>query len=348
MREPRLAVVGLNFGMKHAQNILSKQVSATLAAVCDLSPSFKDFAAENQLKLYQDYNELLDREEIDGAVIAVPPHLHAEIGLAFARRGIHLLVEKPITSTLEEADLLIDESERRNVRLLVGHMHRFDPNVEHAREMIKSGELGEITGFQLTSAMVKNPSYFREDWRHRRATAGGPLMSNGIHDVDRLRFLCGEVSRVAGLKSNTFRGYEVENTAAVSFEMQNGSAGTYLLTDCGQTFSEYTDVYYGSRATISFNCSSMASTRHRHLFERVTWEPVEKGHYDRKKNRTAFATPFRDCHLEEMRHFCRVITGEEEPRTPGVDAKRSLRLLLAVIEAVDENRTVALDPMESP
>jgi predicted dehydrogenase len=323
-------------------------VDATLAAICDVNPSFKEFAAENQLGFYQDYNELLDREKIDGAVIAVPPHLHAEIGVAFAERGIHLLMEKPITATLEEADRLIDESKGMNIRLLVGHNQRFNPNVERAREMIQSGELGEITGFQLTSAMMKSPSYFQEDWRHNRATAGGPLMSNGIHDVDRLRFLCGEVTRVAGFMSTTFRGYEVENTAAVSLEMQNGSVGAYLLTDCGHKFSEYTDVYYGSRATISFNCSSMASTRHRHLFDRVVWEPVEKFHYDRKKNREAFATPFRDCHLEEMLHFCRVIKGEEEPRTSGVDAKRSLRLLLAVIEAVDGNRTVALDLLESP
>ena len=167
-------------------------------------------------------------------------------------------------------------------------------------------------------------------------------MSNGIHDVDRLRFLCGEVNRAAGLKSNTHRGYEVENAAAVSFEMKSGAVGTYLLTDCGHTFSEYTDVYYGSKATIAFNCSSMASTRHRHLIEKVGWDPIENGHYDRKRHTELLTTPFRDCHLEIMRHFCRVIKGEEEPRITGIDAKRSLELILTVIKAVDENQTITL------
>ena len=303
MSDLRLAAVGLNFGMQHARNILSSEVDGTLVAVCDLDLSYRDFAETEGLHFYQDYNELLENEEIDGVAISVPPHLHAKIGVAFARRGVHLLVEKPITPTLEEADGLIDEAERNGVRLLVGHMQRYDPNVERAREMMQTGELGDITGFQLTSAMVKRPSYFRQDWRHNRATGGGPLMSNGIHDVDRLRFLCGEVTRVTGLMSNTHRGYEVENSAAVSFEMQNGTVGTYLLTDCGHTFSEYTDVYYGSRASIAFNCSSMASTRHRHLIEKVSWEPTENGHYDRNRNAE----------------------------------------LLAVLEAVDESRTVTVE-----
>ena len=343
MSDLRFAAVGLHFGMTHAQNILSSEVDGTLVAVCDLDPSYKDFAVKKDLNFYLDYNELLEKEEMDGVVISVPPHMHAKIGIAFARKGVHLLVEKPIAPTLEEADGLIEEAERNGVRLLVGHMQRFDPNVERAREMMQTGELGDITGFQLTSAMVKRPSYFRQDWRHKRATAGGPLMSNGIHDVDRLRFLCGEVTRVTGLISNAHRGYEVENSAAVSFEMQNGTVGTYLLTDCGHTFSEYTDVYYGSRASIAFNCSSMASTQHRHLIEKVSWEPVENAHYDRKRSTELLATPFRDCHLEVMRHFCRVIKGEEQPRTTGIDAKRSLMLLLAVLEAVDENRTVTVE-----
>ena len=343
MSDLRLAVIGLHFGMEHARNILSGEVDGTLVAVCDLDPSYKDFAAKKNLPFYQDYNQLLENEEIDGVVISVPPHLHAKVGVAFARRGVHLLVEKPITHTLEEADGLIDEAEQNNVRLLVGHMQRFDPNVERASEMMQTGELGDITGFQLTSAMVKKSSYFRQDWRHKRVTAGGPLMSNGIHDVDRLRFLCGEATRVTGVMSNTHRGYEVENSAAVSFEMQNGSVGTYLLTDCGHTFSEYTDVYYGSRASIAFNCSSMASTQHRHLIEKVSWEPTENSHYDRNRNTELLTTPFRDCQLEEMRHFCRVIKGEEEPRTSGTDAKRSLRLLLAVLEAMDEGRTVTVE-----
>jgi predicted dehydrogenase len=342
MSDPRLVVVGLHFGMTHAKNILSSKVDGKLVAVCDVNPAFKDFAARSDIRYYQDYSRLLEKEEIDGVIIAVPPHLHLQIGAAFAQRGVHLLVEKPITPTIEQADELIGEAERNRVQLLVGHMQRFDPNVVHAKKMIHTGELGEITGFQLTSAMVKSPSYFREDWRHKRATAGGPLMSNGIHDVDRLRYLCGEVTRVTGVMSNSHRGYEVENSSAVSFEMQNGTVGTYFLTDCGQTFSEHTDVYYGSRASIAFNCSSMASTKHRHLIEKVSWEPIEQGHYERKKNAEILSAPFHDCHLEEMRHFCRVITQREEPRTSGMDAKKSLMLLLAVIEAVDENRTVTL------
>jgi predicted dehydrogenase len=343
MNDLRLAVVGLNFGIKHAQNILSDSVDGRLVAVCDLDPSYRDFAEAAGVSFYQDYRQLLEKEKIDGAVIAVPPHKHSEIGVEFALRGVHLFVEKPITSTLQEADELIDAACGNGLCLLVGHMQRFDPNVERAKEMIQAGELGGIVGFQMTSAMVKSPSYFRQSWKHSRATAGGPFVSNGVHDVDRLRYLCGDVACVSGFMSNAYRGYEVENSAAVSFEMKNGAVGTYLLTDCGQTFFEYTDMYYGPEVSIAFNCSSMASTRHKHLFEKVSWKPVEKGHYERRKEIELIESPVVDCHLAEMQHFCRVIRDGEEPRTSGEDAKESLRLLLAVLEAGVQRKTVHLE-----
>jgi len=171
---------------------------------------------------------LLDRRPLDLVIIGSPSGLHAEHGIAAARRGIHVLVEKPIDVTAARADALVVEADRAGVRLGVIFQDRLKPDVERARALITGGSLGRP---MLATAQVKwyrTPEYYRGSrWRGTQALdGGGALMNQGVHTVDLLLWLFGPVRRVFGRAATLRHEIDVEDTAVAVLEFENGALGT--------------------------------------------------------------------------------------------------------------------------
>ena len=171
---------------------------------------------------------LLDRRPLDLVIIGSPSGLHAEHGIAAARRGIHVLIEKPIDVTAARADALVAEADRANVRLGVIFQDRLKPDVERARALVAGGRLGRP---MLATAQVKwyrTPEYYRGSrWRGTQALdGGGALMNQGVHTVDLLLWLFGPVRRVFGRAATLRHEIEVEDTAVAVLEFENGALGT--------------------------------------------------------------------------------------------------------------------------
>lgn len=343
MSKVKLAVIGLNFGKTHVRNILSGQTDGELVAICDLIEGYSDFAKECNVNFYTNYKEMLEKEKLDGVVIAVPPHVHAELSIYCLEHGVNTLVEKPVSNSLEETDKLLTAAAKSNAKLLVGHQHRFDPGVELTKKNIQSNEIGSLIGFHIYGVYAKFQDYFKEDWRNMRVTGGGPLTSNGIHDIDRIRYICGDIDTVTALMSNTYRGFEVEDTMAVSIKCKNGVVGTYYISDCSYPLTEFTDSYYTSKASIRFNCSSMYPTEGRHTFEVSTLNDASPAYYLREREIKTTIIPAHNNHLNEIEHFTKVIKGLETPRTTGEDAKKTLQALLAIVESAEKQKTIKLD-----
>lgn len=342
MKTVKLAVIGLNFGKVHARNIHSEAVDAELVAVCDMNPAYAELALRLNVRYYTDYKEMVEREKPDGVIITVPPHIHAEIAVYCLERGIHTFIEKPIAHSPEDSDKIIEAAGRSGAQLLIGHQHRFDPGVQLAKQKIQSGEIGALVGFHIVGVYSKLKSYFKDEWRNKRATGGGPLTSNGIHDLDRIRYMCGEIESVTALMSNSFRGFEVEDTMAVSIKCVSGIVGTYYISDCSHPLTDHTDCYYTEKASLRFGCSSMYPTEGRHSFEEATMDETHPHYYLRTKQTKSLVLPASDNHCTEMNHFGNVIRGLESPRTTGEDAKKSLEVLIAVIESAEKEQTVKL------
>ncbi len=342
MGNTRLAVIGLNMGKVHVKNILSQKSGVELAALCDISEIHRPYAEENRIKFYTDYKETLCREKPDGVVIALPPHLHREVGEYCAERGVHILMEKPVSYTLQEADALVEAVNRRGVKMLVGHQHRFDPGVRSVKDRIQPGAENKLIGFHVFGVYAKPQGYFKDQWRRMRMSGGGPVTSNGIHDIDRIRYLCGEIETVTALMSNACRGFEVEDTAAVSIKCRNGAVGTYFISDCGYPASEFTDFYYTSGASFRFTCSSFYQTVAGHAVDEISLGDTGEQYHLRERKTNSVVHPVQDNHLAEMQHFIRVVKGLEEPVCTGEDGRRSLQALLAVIESAAKGKTISL------
>jgi predicted dehydrogenase len=319
----RIAVIGAGqFGRRHIASIKANP-ACELAGVAD--PTYRGESA------FSDYRCMLDEARPDGVVIATPNALHVPIGLDCVERRVPMLVEKPIADTLVAARELVSAAEAARVPLLVGHHRRHNPLLEKARELVQGGSLGRLTAVAVLWLLQKPPEYYAVAWR--REPGGGPLLINCIHDIDDLRFICGEIVEVRALASNATRGFEVEDAAAIALRFANGALGTVTLSDAAAapwawelTSGEY-DFYPRERE----NCYYFAGTEASLGFPRMElWKyTAERGWYAPLARETV-AVHAGDSQARQLAHFCRVIRGEEAPRSSGRDAARTLELVEAI------------------
>jgi predicted dehydrogenase len=348
MDRVRLGLIGMGLiGRRHAETLHALE-ECTLAAISDVDAATADTARSLGASHYGDYTEMLREEQLDGVIIATPNHLHASMGVACAERGLHLFVEKPITHTLPEADRLIEATRRHGVRMLVGHQRRFNPLLEAARDIVRGGALGHLVGVTITWALRKPPEYFEGPFAWRRAPGGGPILINLIHEVDNLRFVCGEIVEVFAATSNRVRGFPVEDTAAAVLRFEHGAVGTALLSDCVPSRSAY-EATTGENPSLHHgtgNCYQFYGTQGTLLFpemKRLCYGDCAGGDWRHPITEQGMPVPPpEDPYARALRHFARVVRGDEPSRVSGADARRTLEVTLAIQRSGETGQPVRL------
>ncbi|MEQ6202850.1 Gfo/Idh/MocA family oxidoreductase [Sulfitobacter sp. HNIBRBA2951] len=165
---------------------------------------------------------------VDGVIIATPTHLHADHGAQAAALGWHMLIEKPVAGTLEDAQTLAQTLKQTQIRSLVGHHRRYHASVQQLKSLIAEGAIGQVVNVSLLWAMRKPDAYFDGNWR----TAGGsPVMINLVHDIDLLRFCIGEIAQVVALSGTPLRGTDRIESGAIALTFENGATGTISFAD---------------------------------------------------------------------------------------------------------------------
>jgi predicted dehydrogenase len=322
-------------GTPHAQT-LQKVDECELVAVADVDEQYREAAAKLGAKYYQDYAEMIQMENLQGVIIATPNHLHVSMGIACAQRRLHLFVEKPIAPNLADADRLIESAKHHKVHILVGHQRRFNTLVEKAREVVRSGELGKLVGVSITWALLKPPEYFEGPFSWRKNKGGGPILINLIHEIDNLRYICGEIAEVFAVTSNRIRNFSVEDSAAITMRFADGAVGTAFVSDCAPSLSAY-EATTGENPLIYHdfgNCYYFYGTEASLLFPQMKKlyysDPAKLGWHYPIAEQGMTLVQAEEPYVKEFRHFARVIRGEESPRTSGEDGRRTLEVTLAI------------------
>ncbi len=181
---------------------------------------------------FQDLEMFLAHPTMELVVIGSPSGLHAKEGIAAARHGLHVLTEKPIDITTERADALIDAAKVSGVKLGVIFQDRVKPDIRRLKDMIDSGALGKILFVDARVKWYRPPEYYgKSKWRGTLALdGGGALMNQGVHTVDLLLWLLGDVTRVQARVVTAFHTIESEDTATALLEFANGTLGTLYAT----------------------------------------------------------------------------------------------------------------------
>ena len=345
MAQISIAVIGAGlFGRKHIE-IMQKEPACRLVAVADPTPEAEVYAGELGVPYFRDYIEMLDRIRPQAAIIATPNVLHVPVGLACAERGVHMLVEKPVADTVAAALQLAEAAERADVALLVGHHRRHNPIIEKAREVVRSGRIGRVTAVSAQWMLLKASEYF--DAVHRRSPGAGPILTNAVHDIDDLRFICGDILSVQAMTSNAVRGYPVEDTAVISLRFASGALGTLTVSDTAVgpwswELASGENTFYPRNE--GENCYLISGTEGALTVPRLElWRYAgEQKGWGVPLTCERLEVQVIDPLLRQIAHFCGVIRGDEEPRITGRDAIQTLQAVQAVFESARTGHTIEL------
>jgi predicted dehydrogenase len=348
MNPVRLAVIGAGLiGRRHVE-LVAAQSRCALVGICDVDPGRTLIAQELGVPFYANIEELLEREAPEGAIISTPSGDHVSAAQVCARRSVHVLVEKPIADTMEGARRIIRMADDTGIRVLVGHQRRHSPFIEETRSVVKGGTLGRLVAVSMLWTLLKPIDYFDVDWRRRRP-GGGPTLINLIHEIDILRFICGEVRQVFAHSSSEARRLEVEDSLAISLSFENGAVGSILASDATPSPWSYEATVHENPLYFPTdeNCYHFFGTGGSVAFPRMElWHYADDQksgwQYPIEKSRRALAGP--DPLVLQLEHFCRVIRDDERPIVDGRDGARSLSVVLAVLESI--RRQAPVTPAE--
>ncbi len=335
-RPVRIALLGAGLiGRRHLR-LIAADPDCRLTAVADPNPCAEAQAAGANAGYYADYRMLLDRERLDGAVITVPSALHAPVAAACAERGIHILLEKPATDTVENGLRLLDAVNGAGVRVQVGHYRRFDPAVEEAARIFRSGELGKPVAGSGLWLLRKHDAYYDVAWR-TAPPGGGPILINLIHDIDMLRHWLGEVESVYAETSSALRALDVEDSGALLLRFAGGMWVTIAFSDCAPSpwGWERNSGDNPHTPAVAENCYRFAGDRAAFEFPNlVLWRHPSgaEGSWLQPLVREPRSTRTRTALADQLKHFREVIRG----RRPRVALEDGLANL-AVVEAAAES-----------
>ncbi|RLL66858.1 Gfo/Idh/MocA family oxidoreductase [Streptomyces sp. Z26] len=213
-----------------------------IAAVCDVDRAAAEALAGPGVPVHTDHRELLADGGLDAVVITVPHALHAPMAVAAAHAGLHVLVEKPMATSVADCTRMIEASRASGTLLAVAHVLHFDPVALAARRLVASGAYGEPLLLTHRRSAHYEPGS-RPPWFFDRAVAGGGIVLNvGTHGLDRIQWLGGSaVRRVSGLVRGR-PGMEVETDALALVELENGVGAGIALTSRGTPFFDETEV----------------------------------------------------------------------------------------------------------
>lgn len=212
----------------HAEAIKSIN-SAVLVGVYDNNiDNAKKLSAEFDCKVFNSLEDMLNNPEIDVINICLPSGLHAEMAVKIANAKKHFVVEKPMAITKKQIEDIITACEKNNVIGTVISQLRFSENIRKVKQAIDNGELGKILLGDIYMKYYRSPEYYNSaGWRGTwEMDGGGALMNQGIHGIDALQYLVGPVKSVYGTCKTLARDIDVEDTAILVVEYENGAIGT--------------------------------------------------------------------------------------------------------------------------
>jgi predicted dehydrogenase len=249
-RKFRIAIVGAGHRAWAHIQVLKALPDFEIVALADPTPQNLDHSASlvgGKPALYADYHKLFaEQKDLDGVIVITPNFLHAEVTVAALSHGFHVLCEKPMATTVEDANRMIAAAERSRKVLQIGQQNRFNPLYVKMNQLVRAGEIGEV---EYVTGNIFRGDWYPQSWRYPNPktgtptnwrflthTAGSSLMEDGIHEIDILHGLINSrVTRVyASGGNNVYRDRETIDHAGLVIDYENGLKFTFNFCLFGQ------------------------------------------------------------------------------------------------------------------
>ncbi|MBL8167459.1 MAG: Gfo/Idh/MocA family oxidoreductase [Acidobacteria bacterium] len=339
MTETGFGIVGCGMiGAVQAAAIQAIQ-GARLLAVCGKDPErTAKFAERFGATPYTDYNAFLAHPGLRIVNICTPSGLHAEQGIAAARAGKHVLVEKPIETTLAKADALINACDEAGVRLGVIFQSRFLPAVQQFKRALDEGRLGRLMVGDAYVKWYRAPEYYADSWHGTLALdGGGALINQAIHTVDLLRWMLGPVETVFAMKAALrYPHIEAEDTLVANVRFQNGALGVIEATTSVKPGFKRRVEISGERGTIILDGDAISCWA-------VDGDAGPVGEDEQLTDGSANpAAISNEGHRRQIEEMMNAVLENRAPLIDGREGRKSLELVCALYESAQAGQPVKL------
>ncbi len=357
-RKLGFGLIGLGeIAYKSTGELLQKTSKAKMVAGMDPVPEMAStYEARFGIPCSTSLEDVLEHPDVDALIISTPHNLHASLGIRAAEAGKHVIVEKPIATTLADADALIEACARAGVLCSSKEGGvRYQPATVKAKALIEHGAIGDVMATQVFGAANKPDTYWtggytgrvKTEWRKLKAESGGGiLIMNYIYDIYRLRYITGlEVMRVFA-EYDTYRTpVEVEDFIAVTLRYANGALGTFMAGSCAPGAAKSGirgtraagNRVFGTAGQIVFADNNLLAYSEVGSDGLVAgeWMQLE---FPQEANDLAYVTYFD--------RFAEAVFEGRRPDVPAEEGRKDLEVFVAAYESGRLQRPISL-PMES-
>ena len=264
--------------------------------------------------------------------------------LEFIKHDIPVLIEKPISHSSKGVKQLLKLAKKKSVPILVGHHRRYNQIIKSAKNILNEGQIGKIRSVNSLCWFYKPDQYFKiSPWR--KNSGAGPILTNLIHDIDLLRFFCGEINSVQSLISRSKRGFKNEDTASVILNFKSGILGTMSVSDSivspwswEMNSKENSDFPF-----INQNCYFIGGTKGSlSIPDLKIWSHEKKPNWLNSMKVKRFSYKKNNPFVEQINHFIRVIKKIDRPLVSGIEGYKSLKVVEAIKNSAKYNKIIKL------
>ncbi len=344
MNKLKHVIIGVGAGVLGMHRPALELRAVELVGVTDVNKELGQRRAEElECPFFADHLELLKITKPDVAVILTPHPLHMQLAIDCMQAGAHVLVEKPMTIEIAEADEMIAVSEQTGKHLAVNFQQRFRPEIQKAHQLLSSGQLGHLQHVDMLVNWFRPKSYFASSpWRGTwRGEGGGVLMNQAPHNLDGLCHLVGMPKRLCSWTRTQFHAIEVEDTVQAMLEWENGCLGSFHTSTAEAGREERLEIV-GTAGVMRLSSGSLKVN----LFESPleTFALESKIFWEEPKTKTLEITlpEAKTGHVEVYQNLHRAILENEPLLISGHEGRKSLELANAMLYSSHTGQTVTL------
>lgn len=337
----KFALVGCGRIAKRHAELLSGQVAdAKLVAVCDVNAEkARSFGEQYGVDWYQSMDEMMSLAQPDVVSVLTPSGMHCDHVLKLAPYGKHIIVEKPMALTLDDADAMIAACDENGSRLFVVKQNRFNVPVVKLREAMEKKRFGKLVMGTVRVRWCRPQEYYDMDaWRGTWALDGGVLTNQASHHVDLLEWMMGDVESVFAKSTTALVNIESEDTAIVVVKFRNGALGCIEATTATRPKDlEGSISILGEKGTVEIGGFAVNQMK--------TWSFADQADDDADVMQKYSVNPpnvYGFGHQAYYEHVLDCLQSGKQQLVDGLEGRRSIELISAIYESIETGREVSL------
>lgn len=310
-----------------------------IVAVCDVLEERAKVTAEKYgAQAFTDYNQLLNTVDTDVISVCLPNYLHAPVSIAALHAGNHVLCEKPMATSHEEALAMIKAAKENSKILMIGHNQRFVASHQKVKKMLENGEFGKVYSFRTTFGHGGPEGWSidgRESWFFDKERAFiGALGDLGVHKADLIRYLLGEVKEVgAFVETSAKKDTDVDDNAVCILKLENGTIGTLTASWSYVAGGDNSTVIYTENAVVRLEDDPTHSLIIHYKNGEIARYQLDKIQTNEEGGQTTSLV---------IDHFIDAIQNNKTPLITSEEGMKSLDVILAALESNEKGKFVKI------